>query len=401
MTPRVVHLVGPAFVAALAYVDPGNVAVNLTAGATTGYQLMWVIVSASACAMLLQYLSGKIGLATGKSLPLLCRERFGSTARRLLWCQAELVIIATEIAEFVGAAIGMSLLFSTPAWLAVLLAAAASLAVVTLRRRGHSRGFELGAAAALILVGGGFLFDILAVGHQSPAGLTAGLIPGRLDGETLPLVLAMIGATVMPHALYLHSAMVRPGRDAHTARSDPGGVRRGLRVDCLLGLGTATLVSVSMVVLGAGLAVAGGAWQGDLYGAHAELTAQVGGAAALAFAIALLASGVSSCGTGALAGDVIVAGLLTRRVPPTLRRTVTLVPSVALMLTGVPMTALLIASQALVSLGVPVAVLLLVLFSRDRALMGPLANRRSTTLAAASIGVAVTVLACATLLMLL
>ncbi|WP_110945630.1 Nramp family divalent metal transporter [Streptomyces avicenniae] len=394
--PRTRRLVGPAFVAAIAYIDPGNFAVNLTAGATQGYRLLWVVVLASACATLLQYLSAKVGVATGKSLPLLCRERFGPGGRRALWWQGELVVAATEIAEFVGAAIGMRLLFGTPVWLAALLAAAASLLVVALRQRGHTRGFELAAAASLVLVGGGFLFAVLAVGHQSPTALAAGLVPHGPTGDALPLILAMIGATVMPHALYLHSAVVQTGTDAATAQRHPGRVRRALRTDCLLGLGVATLVNASMIVFGAGLAsLTDGAWTGDLTGAHGELLTRAGGAAALAFAVALLASGLSSCGVGALAGDVMARDLLVRRIPPTARRLLTLTPAAVLMTAQVPMTHLLVASQVFVSLGVPVAVALLILFSRDRTVMGTLVNARGTTWAAALIGATVAALACA------
>ncbi|MDH2424494.1 Nramp family divalent metal transporter [Sphaerisporangium sp. TRM90804] len=392
---RVTQIMGPAFVAAIAYVDPGNVATNLTAGATSGYLLVWVVVAASVVAMLVQFQAAKLGMATGKSLPRLCRERFPRWGSRLLWVQAEIVVLATDLAEFVGAAIGMRLLFGMPVALSAVVTAAASLLLLELRRRGRTRRFELMSAAAVLLVGAGIGYDILVVGHQSAAGLAGGLLP-TFDGHaSLVLAMGIVGATVMPHAVYLHSALVQ-GRhtSADMAWRQPSLIRRALRLDCALALGTAAVVNVSMIALGAGLGAAtAGAWDGDLLEAHAELAARVGGGAALAFAVALLSSGVSSAGVGTLAGDIVMRGFLGRRVPVHLRRVVTMAPAVAALVCGVPLTGLLVMSQVVISLGVPVALFLLVYFCRDPAVMGPLVNAPATTRVAGVTGTVVAVLA--------
>ncbi|GII61042.1 divalent metal cation transporter MntH [Sphaerisporangium krabiense] len=393
---RARQVIGPAFVAAIAYVDPGNVATNLTAGATSGYLLVWVVVAASLVAMLVQYQAAKLGMATGRSLPRLCRERFPVWGNRLLWLQAEVVVLATDLAEFVGAAIGMRLLFGMPVALSAVVTAAASLLLLELRRRGRTRPFELASAAALLLVGAGIGYDVLVTGHQSAAGLAAGLLP-VLDGHaSLVLAMGIVGATVMPHAVYLHSALVQ-GHDAASdaAWRQPALIRRAVRLDCVLALGVATVVNTSMVALGAGLGAAtGGRWAGDLLEAHAELASRVGGAAALAFAVALLSSGVSSSGVGTLAGDVVMQGFLGRRVPVHARRLVTMAPAVAALLLGASLTGLLIASQVVISLGVPVALFLLVLFCRDRSVMGPLVNAPLTTRVAGAAGGVVALLGC-------
>ncbi|MGI8329767.1 Nramp family divalent metal transporter [Actinomadura scrupuli] len=387
-------LLGPAFVAAIAYVDPGNVATNLTAGATYGYLLVWVVVVASLIAILVQFQAAKLGMATGKSLPRLCRERLPRWGTRVLWVQAEVVVLATDLAEFVGAAIGMRLLFGMPVALSAAVTAAIALLMLELRRQGRTRRFELMSTAALLLVGAGMLHDIAAVGHQSAAGLAGGLVP-RLEGvDSLVLAMGIVGATVMPHAVYLHSALVQGrGMTADVAWRNPGLVRRSLRVDCVLALGVATAVNVSMIAFGAGFGVAtGGTWTGDLVTVHAELASRIGGLAALAFAVALLSSGVSSAGIGTLAGDVVMQGFLGRRVSPYLRRVLTMAPAVVALISGVPLTGLLIASQVVISLGVPVALFLLVWFCRDRALMGPLVNAPLTTRVAGATGTMVAAL---------
>jgi manganese transport protein len=393
---RLSPLVGPAFIAAIAYIDPGNVATNLTAGASHGYLLVWVVVAASLVAILVQYQAAKLGAATGRSLPRLSRERFPRWLNRALWVQAEVVVFATDVAEFTGAAIGMRLLFGLPVGVSALLTAVLAMAMLELRRRGRTRRLELVSAAALLLVGAGLLYDLVGVGRQSASGALAGLVP-RFDGrESVVLAMGIVGATVMPHAVYLHSALVRP--DRRPAAS----ARRSLRRDCVLALSIATVVNVSMIALGAGLRSAtGGAWAGDLLAAHAELAGRVGGTAALAFGIALLCSGLSSSGVGTLAGDVVMDGFLGRRIPVRLRRILTMAPAIAVLCLGVPLTGLLILSQVVISLGVPVALFLLVYFCRDRALMGPLANARLTTRVAAGAGTAVAAAGCALPLLIL
>ncbi|MFC0554723.1 Nramp family divalent metal transporter [Planotetraspora thailandica] len=387
-------ILGPAFVAAIAYVDPGNVATNLTAGATYGYLLVWVVVVASLVAILVQFQAAKLGMATGKSLPQLCRERLPRWGTRMLWVQAEVVVLATDLAEFVGAAIGMRLLFGMPVAISAALTAVISLLMLELRRQGRTRRFELMSAAALLLVGAGMLYDIVVVGHQSAAGLAGGLLPGLDGAGSLVLAMGIVGATVMPHAVYLHSALVQGrGMSTDAVRRSPGLVRRALRLDCVLALGVATVINVSMIAFGAGFGAAtGGAWTGDLVAAHGELAGRIGGLAALAFAVALLSSGVSSAGVGTLAGDVVMQGFLGWRISPYLRRVLTMAPAVLALTLGVPLTGLLVASQVVISLGVPVALFLLVWFCRDRSLMGPLVNAPLTTRVAGVAGAVVATL---------
>jgi manganese transport protein len=284
-----------------------------------------------------------------------------------------------------------------------VLTAAVSLLVLELRRRGRSRRFELFSAASLLLIGAGIGYDLLAVGHQSGTELAAGLVPRVDGGQSLVLAMAIVGATVMPHAVYLHSALVQGrGLSTELARQQPTFVRRALRLDCAIGLGFATLVNVSMIALGAGLGAAtAGAWTGDLLAAHTELATRFGGAAALAFAVALLSSGVSSSGVGTLAGDVVLSGFLARRVPVHLRRIVTMTPAVLALVCGASLTSLLVLSQVVISLGVPVALFLLVFFCRDRSVMGSLVNARATTYVAAGTGAVVAALGCCLPLILL
>jgi manganese transport protein len=392
---RVARVLGPAFVAAIAYVDPGNVATNLTAGATTGYLLVWVVVAASLVATLLQFQAAKLGMATGKSLPELCRDRLPRWGTRLVWVQAEIVVLATDLSEFVGAAIGMRLLFGMPVAISAVLTAVVSLLLLELRRRGRTRGFELMSAATLVLVGAGMGYDILAIGHQDAGRLAAGLLPDLAGADSIVLAVGIVGATVMPHAIYLHSALVRCRGPKGMQLRRPAPLRRALALDCVLALGAATFVNVSMIALGAGLGRAtGGSWTGDLVAAHGALASRIGGAAALAFAVALLSSGVSSTGVGTLAGDVVMRGFLARRIPIHLRRVATMAPAVVALLSGVPLTGLLIVSQVVISMGVPVALFLLIRFCRDRSLMGPLVNGPLTTRVTGVSAAVVTALGC-------
>ncbi|MDG6101750.1 Nramp family divalent metal transporter [Dactylosporangium aurantiacum] len=388
---RLTPMMGPAVVAAVAYVDPGDVATNLTAGATSGYRLVWVVVAAGLVAVLVQYQAAKLGMATGRSLPELCRERFPRWGRRILWLQAELVVLATDLAGFVGAAIGLRLLSGMPVAVSAAVTATVSLLLLALRRNGRARRFECATAAALLLIGAGTGYDLFAAGHQSASGFAAGLVP-RLDGAgQVLLAMGIVGATVMPHAVYLHSALTGPGaRPVGPLAAEPRDVRRALRLDCGIALSAAAVVNVSMIALGAGLAaLTGGTWTGDLFDAHTVLAERAGGVAALAFAVALLSSGFASSGVGTLAGDVVMAGFLGRGVPVYLRRLVTMAPSVVLLTAGTSLTTLLVASQVVISLGVPVALFLLIHCCRDRALMGPLVNARVTTTVAAGAASAV------------
>jgi manganese transport protein len=380
--PRIA-LLGPAFVAAVAYVDPGNFATNIAAGAEHGYLLAWVVVASSAMAMLVQYLSAKLGLATGRNLPQLAAG-FGRRTRFGLWIQAEAVAIATDLAEFVGAAIGLHLLFGIGLFPAGLVTAVVAFGVLALQQRGHRR-FEVAIAALLGLVALGFLYDLVAVGHQSASGIAGGLVPGLAGSGSLVLAVGIIGATVMPHVVYLHSALtqdrIRP-RDAAERRR----LLRWLRIDVGLGLGAAGVINLTMLLVAAALFHRIGATDVDsIEAAHLGLERYVGGGAALAFAVALLASGLSSSSVGTYAGQVVLQGFMGWRIPLFLRRAITMAPALVVLALGLPTTDVLVISQVVLSFGIPFALVPLILFTRRPGVMGDLVNRRRTTVAASAI----------------
>jgi len=384
-----VALLGPAFVAAVAYVDPGNFATNIAAGARHGYALAWVVVAANVMAMLVQYLSAKVGIATGMDLPELCREHFRRPVSRGLWVQAEIIAMATDLAEFVGAAIGLHLLFGVPLFPAGLITAVVAFGVLALEQRGYRR-FELAIAALLGLVLLGFAYDLFVVGASGPE-LAAGLVPGFAGDGSVLLAAGIIGATVMPHVVYLHSALTK----ARVACRDDGERRellRFTRIDVLVGLGTAGLINLTMLVVAAELFGRTGRSDIDtIEAAHAGLGQLVGGGAALAFAVALLASGLSSSSVGTYAGQVVMQGFIQRRIPLLLRRGLTMLPALVVLGLGLSPTDSLIVSQVVLSFGVPFALVPLALVTRRRDVMGTFVNRPGTT--AALSGVAALIIA--------
>jgi manganese transport protein len=376
----VLALLGPAFVASVAYIDPGNFATNFTAGARFGYALAWVIVVANLMAMLVQYLSAKVGVATGRDLAELCRAHLPRPVSIGLWAQAELIAMATDLAEFVGAALGMNLLFHVPLRAAGPLTALVAFAILALDQRGYRR-FELAVCGLLGIIFLGFAYDLAAV-QLDPSALASGLVPG-FPGPGAPLLVAgIIGATVMPHVIYLHSALTKSRVDC----ADDGERRELLRfqrLDVVIALGAAGLVNLAMLVVAAAMASQAGGMQLDsLTAAHAGLGRLVGGGAALAFAAALLASGLSSSSVGTYAGQVVMQGFIDRRIPLFLRRAITMLPALLVLELGLPTTGSLVISQVVLSFGIPFALVPLVALTRRRDVMGPLVNRRLTTVAA-------------------
>jgi len=380
-------LLGPAFVAAIAYVDPGNFATNFSAGATFAYRLGWVILVANLMAMLVQYLSAKVGVATGKDLPELCRERLPLPVSRGLWVQAELVAMATDMAEFVGAAIGLNLLFGTPLLVAGLITAVVAFGILALDQQGYRR-FELAIIGLLGIVLLGFAYDLVAV-HPSAAGVAGGLVPQLGGSAYLLLAVGIVGATVMPHVVYLHSALTK-SRVSVASDSERRQLLRYQRLDVLVALGAAGLINLAMLVVAAALfshsgrgGEAAAVASGSIEAAHADLGRLVGGGAALAFAVALLASGLSSSSVGTYAGQVVMQGFVGRSVPLFARRAVTMLPALIVLAAGLPPTASLVFSQVVLSFGIPFALVPLVALTRRADIMGTLVNRRVTTCAAA------------------
>ena len=373
------RLLGPAFVAAVAYVDPGNVATNTSAGATYGYLLLWVLVGATLMAGLVQYLSAKVGLLTGESLPALVATRHRRSVRLAYWVQAELVAVATDLAEIVGGAVALGLLFDLPLVVGALITTTVSTLMLVIQDRRGQRNFERVIASLLAIVSIGFLAG-LVMAPPDPAGLAAGLLP-RLDGtDSVLLAVGMLGATVMPHAIYLHSALVRDRHgkaEAHRARM----LLRAVRTDVVLAMMVAGAVNIGMLLVAAS-ALFGLPGVDTLEGAHQALGQSLGPAIALLFALALLASGLASTSVGGYAGAVIMAGLLNTRIPLLWRRILTAIPALVLLAVGLDATSLLIWSQVILSFGIPFALIPLVNIARDHRLM-TLAPTRPATIVVA------------------
>jgi manganese transport protein len=365
-------LLGPAFVAAIAYVDPGNVAANLTAGARYGYLLLWVLVAANAIAVIVQYQSAKVGLVTGLSLPELLGRRLRTGPRRLYWVQAELVAAATDVAEVLGGAIALNLLFGVPLLAGGFIVGIASLVLLALQTRGGQRRFEL-----VIIV----LLGVIAVGFASGLFFTsidggevaAGLVP-RFEGTgSVLLASSMLGATVMPHAIYLHSALAR---DRHGHSTDPVRVRslvRATRWDVGAALVIAGAVNIAMLLLAAS-SLRGTEGTDSIEGAHAAIVDALGPVIGVIFAIGLLASGLASTSVGTYAGSTIMGGLLKLRIPLLVRRVLTLVPVLILLAVGVDPTGALVLSQVALSFGIPFALIPLVRYASSKNLMGEFVN---------------------------
>mgnify|MGYP000854570819 FL=1 len=385
-----VYLLGPAFVAAIAYVDPGNVAANVSAGSQFGFLLLWVIAVANLMASLVQYLSAKLGLVTGMSMPQAVAARAGRPSRLAYWMQAELVAMATDIAEVVGGAIALYLLFGLPLLWGGIITAAVSLVLLAVQNRRGQLTFERVITGLLAVIAVGFLSSLFVdppPAHQ----VAAGLIP-RFDGaESVLLATAMLGATVMPHAVYLHSGLVR---DRH-GHPEPGPRRRRLLAATRADVGVAMLLAGAVNI--AMLLVAATHLQGrentdSIEGAFHAVQDTLGTGVALLFAIGLLASGLASTSVGAYAGAMIMEGLLKVRIPLLVRRLITLVPALAVLGVGFDPSRALVLSQVVLSFGIPFALIPLVRLTSDVAVMGDDVNHRFTTALGWLIAAVITVL---------
>jgi len=370
-------MLGPAFVASIAYVDPGNFATNVRAGAQFGYLLVWVIVAANLMAMLIQYLSAKLGIVTDRDLPENFREHYPRPLSWAMWVQAELISMSTDIAEFLGAALGLNLLFHVPLLPAGVITGFVALGILALQRHGYRR-FELAITALLGLIFLGFLYEALKIGPSASA-TAGGLIPHLSGNDSLYLAVGIIGATVMPHAIYLHSALTN-GRVQARNDYERKRILRFERLDVFIALGLAGLVNLTMLVVAAKLFHAHGLISVDtIQGAHAGFSHLVGGGAALAFAVALLASGASSSSVGTYAGQVVMAGFVNLRIPLIVRRVVTMLPALVILAIGVSPTSALVLSQVVLSFGIPFALIPLVMLTSRRDVMGVHVNKRLTT----------------------
>jgi manganese transport protein len=375
---RLWPFLGPSFVAAVAYIDPGNFATNIAGGAKFGYLLLWVILSANLIAMVVQTQSAKLGIATGKNLAELCRETFSRRTSIGLWLQAEVVAMATDIAEVVGAALGLNLLFGIPLFPAGLIAGAGAFAILALQQMGFRR-LEAAITALVGVVVASFIFEIV---QAKPAGGEVAkhlFVPGFAGTESILLATGIIGATVMPHVIYLHSALTQRrivGRNSEERKR----ILRFEKIDVVIAMSLAGVINLSMMIVAAALFHEGGlAGIDSIEGAYDGLKSLVSINAATVFGIALLASGFASSSVGTMAGQVVMQGFIRRRIPIFLRRAITLAPALVVLGIGLNPTDALVGSQVVLSFGIPFALVPLLMLASKREVMGALVNPRWLT----------------------
>ncbi|WP_065571113.1 Nramp family divalent metal transporter [Microbacterium oleivorans] len=387
---RAAWLLGPALVAGVAYLDPGNVASNMTAGARYGYLLVWVVVLGNVMAWLIQYLSAKLGIVTGQSLPELLGARFRThAARRAYWLQAELVAMATDVAEIIGGAVALWLLFGVPLLWGGLITGAVSIVLLLIQSRRGARSFEFVIIGLMAIIALGFTYGVF-IGPPDASGVAGGLLP-RFDGtDSVLLAASILGATIMPHAIYAHSSLARDRfRPSENRRKDAAAadaaidtrrVLRATRWDVTIALAIAGTVNLCILLLAAAN-LAGVPGTDSLEGAYAALQSGIGPVVATLFAVGLLASGLASSAVGAYAGAEIMHGLLRIRIPLLVRRLVTLVPALAILAIGVDPTLALIISQVVLSFGIPFALIPLIALTAKTDVLGAYRNRAWTTAA--------------------
>jgi manganese transport protein len=374
----VLPFLGPAFIACVAYIDPGNFATNISGGAEFGYDLLWVIALANLMAMLIQGMSAKLGIASGRNLAELCGERFPVWVCYVLWITQEIMAMATDLAEFLGAAIGFNLLFGIPMLWAGLLTGIGVFLILAVQGNGF-RGIEWFIAAMVGTIAGCYVVEtFLAKPNWGQVALHT-VVPSLPGNDAVLLAVGIIGATVMPHVVYLHSGLTQnriQGRSAAEKRRIFGFEK----IDVVVAMAIAGLVNLAMLFMAAKVFHdTGHADVADINSAYQTLTPLLGGAASLIFAISLLMSGISSSHVGTMAGQVVMQGFVKFRIPIWLRRILTMVPALSAILLGLDPTRTLVISQVVLSFALPVPVITLIWFTRNRELMGELVNRRSTT----------------------
>jgi manganese transport protein len=350
----------------------------MAGGAQFGYVLLWVILTANLMGMVIQSMSAKLGIATGLNLPEVCRERFPRAVSFLLWIQAEAIAMATDLAEFIGAAIGLNILFGIPLFPAALITSAAAFAILALQSRGFRR-LEAVIAVFIGVIVVAFAAQVV-LADPDPAEVARGFVPGFEGSESVLLAVGILGATVMPHVIYLHSALTQH-RVVGATDEEKRRIFRFELVDVVIAMGIAGIVNMSMLVIAAAVFHEQGLTEvgDDLVLVADQLGSQLGGHANLLFGVALLASGLSSSSVGTLAGQVVMQGFIRRRIPLFLRRAITMAPALIIIAAGVDASRALVLSQVALSFGIPFALIPLLWFCRDRSVMGALVNRRSTT----------------------
>ena len=381
---RILPFLGPAFIACVAYIDPGNFATNISGGSRFGYRLVWVIVAANLLAMLIQTLSAKLGIATGRNLPEVAREQLPRRVTFVLWLQAEAIAMATDLAEFLGAAIGFQLLFGFGLFPSAVLTGIAAFLILGLQRYGF-RPLEAVIATLVGVIGACYLAELGFAHPDYGSVLHHAVVPEFGSGEAVLLSVGILGATVMPHVIYLHSALTQD-RLVPETDEDAQTLLRYTRIDVIIAMTIAGLINIAMLVMAASTFFQKGLLNVDsLDGAHKTLEPILGGASSALFALALLASGLSSSAVGTLSGQVVMQGFIRRQIPLMVRRLVTMVPAFVVIAIGIDPTRTLVISQVVLSFGIPFALVPLVYFTARRDIMGQLVNRRITTVAASVI----------------
>ena len=374
---KLLPYLGPAFIAAVAYIDPGNYATNITAGSKYGYTLLWVIFASNLMAVLIQSLSAKLGIATGKNLPELCREKFSKKTSFLLWIQAEAVIMATDLAEFIGAALGIYLLFDLPLITSAIIAAIGSFAILEFQRRGY-RTFEALITVMIFVV-------VIAFGAQvfyakpDTSAVVLGLFTPKFEGvDSILLSAGMLGATVMPHAIYLHSSLTQR-RIVGKNDLERKRIYRFELIDIVIAMLIAGAINAAMVIVSAALFHKNGILVEDLDVAYQQFGAMLGPSVAMFFGVGLLFAGLSSSSVGVMTGDVVMQGFIKRHIPIYIRRVITTVPPLLIILWGVNPSKALVMSQIVLSFGIAFALVPLIMFTSNEKIMGSLVNHKITS----------------------
>lgn len=380
---KLLPFLGPAFIAAVAYIDPGNFATNIASGSQYGYLLLWVILVSNLMAVLIQSMSAKLGIATGKNLPEVAQENFSKPVSIGLWIQAELVVMATDLAEFIGAALGLYLLFDIPLLLAAFIAAAASFAILEFQRRGF-RPLEIVITGMVLIVVISFTIQLFYAKPEVTPLFTGLFVPNFRGVDSVLLAAGILGATVMPHAIYLHSALTQR-RIIGKTEKERSKIFKYEFIDIIIAMAIAGVINASMLIVAAALFYKNGLNVKDLDVAFNEFGNLIGPSSAILFGIALLASGLSSSSVGTMSGDIIMQGFIKRRIPLYLRRAITMLPPLSIIALGVNPTLALVMSQVILSFGIAFALIPLIIFTSNRSIMGSLVNSRSTTFVAWSV----------------
>lgn len=369
------RFLGPAFIVSVAYIDPGNFATNITGGSAFNYDLVWVILWSNAAAIFVQILSAKLGIATGRNLPEMCQQRFSRPVNWGLWIIAEVAAMATDLAEFLGGALGFYLLFRIPMVWAGVLTGLVSFIIVSLDRYGQ-RAVEWVIGALVGVISLAYFIELFLAGPDWGLVAYHTLVP-KLTGPSILVAVGMLGATVMPHVIYLHSQLVQSRRDEHSLQARKRHLKLE-KIDVFVAMNMAFLINAAMVVVAAAVFFNRGMVVDSIEQAHMSLTPLLGSLSSAAFAIALLASGLSSSAVGTMAGQVIMKGFVGLSIPVTLRRLLTMLPAMIIIGLGLNPVRVLVISQVVLSFALPAAIIPMMMITASRRLMGDFVNNRLT-----------------------